>query len=83
MPELLEHFNFFSCISTRITAVMVTAFFQVRRAGHNKHFSVSERNSDVGVGCTHHVGASESCLRPLVLTFPKQALESVLLVRDE
>lgn len=49
---------FFFCISTRITAVMVTAFFQVRRAGHNKHFSVSVRSSDVGVVCTHHVGVS-------------------------
>lgn len=49
------------CTSTRITAIVVTAFFQVRRAGHSKHFSVSEGRSDAGVGCTHHVGVSESC----------------------
>lgn len=60
MLELLEHLFFFG-ISTRITAVMVTAFCQVRRAGHNKHFSVTEGSSDAGVGCTPHMLVSESC----------------------
>lgn len=51
----------FFCISTRITTITVTAFCQLRRAGHNKHFSVSGGSSNLGVGCTHHVGVSESC----------------------
>lgn len=43
---------------------MVTACFQVRRAGHDGRLNVSEKSSDVGVDahvCTRSIGLSESC----------------------
>ena len=55
---------YFLCISSRILETVVTAFFQVGRAGPNERFNVSEESSDVGVDahhCTRRVVLSESC----------------------
>lgn len=55
---------YFLYISSRILEIVVTAFFQIARAGHNEHFNVSEESSNVGVGahdCACCVGLSESC----------------------
>lgn len=55
---------YFLYISSRTLEIVVATFIQVRRAGHNEHFKLSEESSGVGLDahdCTHCVGLSESC----------------------
>lgn len=75
---------YFLCISSRILEIVVTAVFQVTRAGHNEHFNVLEWVLMIAHVVLVSLRAVEFLVKPVVLTvFLKQVSESALLVRNE